>query len=115
MRRHIACLTFDHDHMSGFIARGMTTRIIDLLGRYGARATFFTPGHTIESAWRSVESYVNAGHELAHHGWTHRVPASVDRAEEEEEIVRGNEAIRKISGQAAGRQGRAEVTVRPRP
>jgi len=116
MRRHIACLTFDHDHMSGFIARGMTTptpisrgefdlvaipRIVDLLARYNVKATFFTPGHTIESAWRSVETYVEAGHELAHHGWTHRPPATVERAEEEEEIVRGNEAIKKISGRTA--------------
>jgi peptidoglycan-N-acetylglucosamine deacetylase len=116
MRRHIACLTFDHDHMSGFIARDMTTptpisrgefdlvaipRIVDLLGRYNVKATFFTPGHTIESAPHSVERYVSAGHELAHHGWTHRPPATVDRAEEEEEIVRGNEAIKKVSGRAA--------------
>jgi peptidoglycan/xylan/chitin deacetylase (PgdA/CDA1 family) len=116
MRRHIVCLTFDHDHMSGFIARGMTTptpvsrgefdlvaipRIVGLLARYNVKATFFTPGHTIESAPRSVESYVSAGHELAHHGWTHRPPATVDRAEEEEEIVRGNEAIRRISGRTA--------------
>ncbi len=116
MRRHIACLTFDHDHMSGFIARGMTTptplsrgefdlvaipRIVDLLDRYGIKATFFTPGHTIESAPRSVEQYVAAGHELAHHGWTHRPPATVGRDEEEEEIVRGNDAIRKMSGRTA--------------
>jgi peptidoglycan-N-acetylglucosamine deacetylase len=116
MRRHIACLTFDHDHMSGFIARGMTTptpisrgefdlvaipRIVKLLARYNVKGTFFTPGHTIESAWQSVETYVDAGHELAHHGWTHRPPATVERAEEEEEIVRGNEVIKKISGRTA--------------
>ncbi len=116
MRRHIVCLTFDHDHMSGFIARGMTTptaisrgeydlvaipRIVELLARYDVKATFFTPGHTIESAPKSVEYYVAAGHELAHHGWTHRLPVNLSREEEEEEIVRGNEAIRKISGRLA--------------
>ena len=71
MRRFIVCLTFDHDHMSGFISRGMTSptaisrgeydlvaipRIVDLLKRYDIKATFFTPGHTIESATTSVES-----------------------------------------------------------
>ena len=25
MARHIVCLTFDHDHLSGFIARGLTS------------------------------------------------------------------------------------------
>jgi peptidoglycan/xylan/chitin deacetylase (PgdA/CDA1 family) len=116
MRRFIVCLTFDHDHMSGFISRGMTSptaisrgeydlvaipRIVELLKRYDIKATFFTPGHTIESATASVESYVNAGHELAHHGWTHRLPVSLSREEEEEEIVRGNEAIKRVSGKAA--------------
>ena len=64
MSRHIVCLTFDHDHLSGFIARGLTTptaisrgeydvvvipRLVALLGRYAIKATFFTPGHTIDS------------------------------------------------------------------
>ena len=45
--------------------------------------------------------YVEAGHELAHHGWTHRLPASLSREEEEEEIVRGNDSIKRVSGQFA--------------
>ena len=45
--------------------------------------------------------YVEAGHELAHHGWTHRLPASLSRDEEEEEIVRGNNSIKRISGRLA--------------
>ena len=51
MRRYIVCLTFDHDHMSGFISRGMTSptpisrgeydlvaipRIVDLLKGEGS-------------------------------------------------------------------------------
>jgi peptidoglycan-N-acetylglucosamine deacetylase len=116
MSRHIVCLTFDHDHMSGFIARGLTTptyisrgeydmvvipRLVALLGRYDIKGTFFTPGHTIDSSPQSVMPYVNAGHELAHHGWTHRLPASLSKDEEEEEIVRGNHSIKRVSGQFA--------------
>ena len=116
MSRHIVCLTFDHDHLSGFIARGLTTptaisrgeydvvvipRLVALLDRYGIKATFFTPGHTIDSTPQAVTPYVEAGHELAHHGWTHRLPASLSREEEEEEIVRGNESIKRISGRMA--------------
>src|SRR5579871_2130880 len=116
MSRHIVCLTFDHDHMSGFIARGMTTptaisrgeydtvvipRLVTLLGRYDIKATFFTPGHTIDSTPEAVMPYVEAGHELAHHGWTHRLPVSLSREEEEEEIVRGNNSIKRVSGQQA--------------
>lgn len=116
MARHVVCLTFDHDHMSGFIARGLTTptaisrgeydmvvipRLVALLDRYGIKGTFFTPGHTIDSTPQCVMPYVEAGHELAHHGWTHRLPVTMDRAEEEEEIVRGNESIKRISGRNA--------------
>lgn len=116
MPNHIVCLTFDHDHTSALIARGMTTptaisrgeydivvipRLVALLDRYGIKATFFTPGHTIDSTPASVMPYVEAGHELANHGWTHRLPINLSRDEEEEELVRGNESIRRISGRVA--------------
>lgn len=116
MARHVVCLTFDHDHMSGFIARGLTTptaisrgeydmvvipRLVALLEKYGIKGTFFTPGHTIDTTPECVMPYVAAGHELAHHGWTHRLPVTMERAEEEEEIVRGNELIKRISGRTA--------------
>ena len=116
MPRHIVCLTFDHDHVSGLIARGMTSptaisrgeydivvipRLVALLERYGIKATFFTPGHTIDSTPGAVTPYVEAGHELAHHGWTHRLPVNLSRDEEEEEVVRGNESIKRISGRTA--------------
>jgi peptidoglycan/xylan/chitin deacetylase (PgdA/CDA1 family) len=116
MPRHIVCLTFDHDHVSGLIARGMTSptaisrgeydivvipRLVALLERYGIKGTFFTPGHTIDSTPAAVTPYVEAGHELAHHGWTHRLPVNLSRDEEEEEIVRGNESIKRISGRKA--------------
>jgi peptidoglycan/xylan/chitin deacetylase (PgdA/CDA1 family) len=116
MSRHIVCLTFDHDHMSGFIARGLTSptvisrgeydtvvipRLVALMKKYDIKGTFFTPGHTIDTSPEAVMPYVEAGHELAHHGWTHRLPVTMERAEEEEEIVRGNESIKRISGRAA--------------
>ena len=42
-----------------------------------------------------------AGHEIGHHGWTHRAPAALGREEEERELVRGNDAIRKLTGRYA--------------
>ena len=116
MPRHIVCLTFDHDHMSGFIARGLTSptvisrgeydtivipRLVALMKKYDIKGTFFTPGHTIDTTPEAVTPYVEAGHELAHHGWTHRLPVTMERDEEEEEIVRGNESIKRISGKTA--------------
>jgi peptidoglycan-N-acetylglucosamine deacetylase len=116
MARHIACLTFDFDAVSGWIARGLTSptpmsrgefgpvaapRILSLLAKYAIRSTWFIPGHTIESFPKESEAVVAAGHEIAHHGWTHRPPASVDSEEEEREIVRGNDAIVRLCGRRA--------------
>ncbi len=116
MPRHIVCLTFDFDAMSGFIARGLTGptalsrgefgpvgagRVLDLLARHDIRSTWFIPGHTLETYPRVCEAVLAAGHEIAHHGWTHRPPATLERDAEEEELVRGNEAIARLCGRPA--------------
>jgi peptidoglycan/xylan/chitin deacetylase (PgdA/CDA1 family) len=116
-KRHIVCLTFDFDGISGFVARGQTSaswisrgefgprvgapRLIGLLGQYGIRSTWFVPGHTIETFPDACEKVLAAGHEIAHHGWTHRSPADLSPEVEEAELVRGNEAIRKLTGRPA--------------
>jgi peptidoglycan/xylan/chitin deacetylase (PgdA/CDA1 family) len=114
--RHIVCLTFDFDTMSGLIARGLTTptplsrgefgaraspRILAFLQSRGISATWFTPGFTIESFPHECEAVVNAGHEIAHHSWAHVPPASQSRDEEEADLVRANEAILRLTGRTA--------------
>ena len=114
MPKHIVCLTFDFDALSGFIARGQVgpswlsrgefgprvaaPRLLALFARYGMRTSWYVPGHTIESFPEAVKKVFDAGHEIAHHGWTHRPPASLSREQEETELVRGNDAIRRICG-----------------
>jgi peptidoglycan-N-acetylglucosamine deacetylase len=116
-KRHIVCLTFDFDAISGFIARGLTSpswisrgefgpragapRLLALLKKHGIRSTWFIPGHTIETFPQACEKVLAAGHEIAHHGWTHRPPASLTREQEEGELVRANESIRKLTGRPA--------------
>src|SRR5207237_9375401 len=36
----------------------------------------------LDSSPEAVMPYVEAGHELAHHGWTHRMPVTLSRSEE---------------------------------
>jgi peptidoglycan/xylan/chitin deacetylase (PgdA/CDA1 family) len=117
MGRAIVCLTFDFDSMSGWIARGMTSpgpisrgefgphvgapRILELLARHRIRSSWYIPGHTLETYPDACRRVAEAGHEIGHHGWTHRPPATLSRDEEEEELVRANDAIRALTGRGA--------------
>jgi peptidoglycan/xylan/chitin deacetylase (PgdA/CDA1 family) len=114
--RHIVCLSFDFDTMSGFIARGLTTptplsrgefgaraapRILALLRSRGIASTWFTPGFTIETYPRECEAVVKAGHEIGHHGWSHVPPAELSRFDEEMDLERANDAILRLTGRKA--------------
>lgn len=117
MGRHIVCLTFDFDAVSGFIARGMNSptpvsrgefgptvaapRLLELLDRRRIATTWFIPGHTLESFPAACLAVHEAGHEIGHHGWRHVSPAGLTRDEEEAELVRANEAIRRLTGRGA--------------
>jgi peptidoglycan/xylan/chitin deacetylase (PgdA/CDA1 family) len=116
MPRHLVCLTFDVDVMTGFISRGLTTptpisrgefglvglrRILALLQKYSLRASFFIPGVVIDMYPAACEAIVAGGHEVGHHGYTHVPPANLSREQEEEGLLRGNEAIKRLSGQTA--------------
>lgn len=74
-------------------------RILQLLAEENIVATFFVPGWVIDNYPATVEAVVAAGHELAHHGYTHQPPATfADRAEEEEGLARGIECIVRVTG-----------------
>ena len=117
MSKHIVCITFDFDAISGFVARGSPTptpvsrgefgprvaapRLLALMKKHRIQSSWYVPGHTIETFPDAVKSVVDAGHEIGHHGWKHVSPAGLSLEEEEAELVRGNEAIKRISGQYA--------------
>ncbi|MBT6278060.1 MAG: polysaccharide deacetylase [Chromatiales bacterium] len=116
MKRHMVCMTFDFDAMSGFVARGMTTptpvsrgefgaigveRLLDLLARYDIQATWFIPGVVLGTYPALCERIAASGHEIGHHGWTHVPPAALSREEEHAGLVRANAAIETLTGQKA--------------
>lgn len=76
-------------------------RILALLGKYAVPASWFIPGHTLETYPEQCRQVCAAGHEIGHHGWTHRAPASLSRDEEERELTRANEQITKLTGRGA--------------
>jgi len=76
--------------------------ILDLLREHGIRATFFVPGRVAERHPDRVEAIVAAGHELAHHGYTHTSPTTFERDEEERELVKGLEVLRSFGADVVG-------------
>jgi peptidoglycan/xylan/chitin deacetylase (PgdA/CDA1 family) len=76
-------------------------RILNLLRKYRIPATWFIPGHTLETYPDHCRMVFEAGHEIGHHGWTHRPPAALSCEEEERELERANDCIRKLTGQCA--------------
>lgn len=113
MPRHIACLTFDFDTWSAFAVRGMTTptpisrgefglvgarRVLALMKKYDIRTTWFVPGIVIDTYPQACEEIVAAGHEIAHHGYSHELPAAMDPEREEREMVRASASIKRLTG-----------------
>ena len=49
-------------------------RILETYKRLGLKQSFFIPGWCLETYPDAVESILNGGHEIGHHGWIHEDP-----------------------------------------
>jgi len=109
------CLTFDFDALSVWLAddpraipatlsrgeygaRIAIPRILTLLAKYHLLATFFVPGHTAESFPSSIEAILDAGHEIAHHGYAHLNPSTQSPDEERRSLERGLAILERFLG-----------------
>jgi peptidoglycan/xylan/chitin deacetylase (PgdA/CDA1 family) len=117
----VALLTFDVDAETPLLAEGeqyaehLSTmshqaygpkvgvpRILKLLARKDKQATFFFPGLTAERWPRAVELVIEAGHEIALHGYTHKSPVYNTPQEQVDEIERGLAALDRFGVKPAG-------------
>jgi peptidoglycan/xylan/chitin deacetylase (PgdA/CDA1 family) len=73
-------------------------RILAMLERHALRATFFCPGYTAERYPDLVRRVVDAGHEVAHHGYLHEAVQGMTPAQEAEILDRGLEALERTAG-----------------
>lgn len=73
-------------------------RILDLLGRHGARGTFFVLGWVAERHPGLVRAIAQAGHEVASHGWDHRRVTEQRPEEFFESVRRSKETLERITG-----------------
>jgi peptidoglycan/xylan/chitin deacetylase (PgdA/CDA1 family) len=76
--------------------------ILALLSRYDVRATFFVPGRVAERHPRRLEAIIGAGHEVAHHGYTHTNPTKLGPEQEEAELVRARGVLESFGAKVAG-------------
>lgn len=111
--RGTVCLTFDFDAISiwigphnakspSMISRGefgalAVERILRLLDREQIPATFYIPGHTVETYPDHVRAILAAGHEVGHHGYLHENPVRLTLEAERRVLERGFEAFEKVA------------------
>lgn len=98
----------DNAHRPGVLSQGTygakvaLPLILEILERHRVRSTFFVPGRVAERHAERVQQIAAAGHEIAHHGYTHRSPTTLSRDEEEVELVKGLEVLRSFGVEVEG-------------
>ena len=119
--RYAASLTFDFDaeevwigedpanaDRPGVLSQGTygpkvaIPLLLDLLARHEVKATFFVCGGDADRHPDRVREILAAGHEVGHHGYTHRSPSNLTATEEEAELVQGLEALRSLGAEVSG-------------
>ena len=73
-------------------------RILRLLKTHNLKAGFFIPGEVAERYPETVMEISGDGHEIGHHGYSHRNPASCSLLEEKEELEKGTEVLEELTG-----------------
>jgi peptidoglycan/xylan/chitin deacetylase (PgdA/CDA1 family) len=118
MPHSTVCLSFDFDAMSVWFgyqtctpamlyrgeygARVGVPRVLDLLRRYELPATFFIPGHTVDSFPAEVDAILAAGHEVGHHSYAHVDPSQQTPDEERADMERALRTLERIGVRPLG-------------
>ena len=86
------------------ISRGMfagevgVPRLLQLLDRFGIKATWFIPGHSIETFPDEISAVAAAGHEIGVHGYSHENPIAMSPEQEEAVLDHCIDLITRLSG-----------------
>jgi len=75
-------------------------RLLELLGRFGYRATFFVLGCVAARRPDVVRAIAGAGHEVASHGWDHRRVTTQDAAAFRADVCRSKAHLEDLTGAA---------------
>jgi peptidoglycan/xylan/chitin deacetylase (PgdA/CDA1 family) len=72
-------------------------RVLEILDRFDARATWFIPGTMAELYADLVRRIIERGHEVAHHGWAHEKISETD-ADNRQVLEQGIAVLERLSG-----------------
>lgn len=88
-------------------------RLLDVLNRYGVKATFFVPGAIAEKYPDALHSIVESGHEIGCHGYEHEHMGVLSRGDQYKVIKKGIKAIQDVCGKipAGFRAPEGEITM----
>jgi peptidoglycan/xylan/chitin deacetylase (PgdA/CDA1 family) len=75
-----------------------TPRLLKLFDRFKIKASWFIPGHSIETFPDETRMIAAAGHEIGAHGYSHENPVAMTRRQEEDVLKKSIELIEKYSG-----------------
>ncbi|MDY5973334.1 polysaccharide deacetylase family protein [Streptococcus hyovaginalis] len=75
-----------------------TPKVLDILAKYHAKATFFSIGSKVEDQAQLVKRMVADGHEIGNHTWSHPNLTHLSEAAVRQELTLTNEAIKKVTG-----------------
>lgn len=74
------------------VTRGLE-RVLGALAEFDVAATFYVPGVTAAAHPEAIRSIAERGHEIGHHGHTHRSPETLAPEEQRAEIADGLAAL----------------------
>jgi polysaccharide deacetylase family protein (PEP-CTERM system associated) len=77
-----------------------TERLLEVLDDHDARGTFFTLGVVAERYPRLIRAIAARGHEIASHGWDHRLVGALGPRRFREDVRTAKQALEQASGQA---------------
>jgi peptidoglycan/xylan/chitin deacetylase (PgdA/CDA1 family) len=114
----VVCLTFDFDadvswrnilrrhniqrnnpvvlSQGEYGAKAGVPRILKILERLNLKAGFFITGEVVEKYPEVTREIYSNGHEIGHHGYSHRNLASCTLSEEREELEMGFKALEEV-------------------
>lgn len=75
-----------------------TLKIIDLLDKYDAKATFFMLGNRVDFYPEVANRVADEGHELGNHTWNHKDLTTLSKEEIIQEVEKTNEIIKSATG-----------------